>query len=126
MSIMRNLLPEIWKNKAQIAEGIKNRIFKKQHIEELATHRQEICKDCIWYSEKYRNDEEIPEVITKIRGEDVRSTVTGRPDAHCINCGCNVATKTRCLSCNCPILRWQAVVSDDQRYEIEKITNNEG
>lgn len=79
----------------------------------------------MWYSEKYRNNEEIPELITKLKGEGVMDSVNSRPDAHCINCGCNIATKTRCLSCRCPIGSWMEVVSDEEKHEIEKIINNE-
>ena len=66
--MIKELLPEIWKNKSQIVEGIKNLTFKQDHIEELAKHRKSICKSCIWFNQNQRNKsfDEIPEVIKKI------------------------------------------------------------
>ena len=34
---------KIWKNRKQIAEGIKNNIFKQEHVESLAEERLQIC-----------------------------------------------------------------------------------
>mgnify|MGYP006907024239 CR=1 FL=1 len=31
---------KLWKNKGKIAEGIKNRIFKQEHIEEIYAERK--------------------------------------------------------------------------------------
>lgn len=113
-----SLLPEIWRNRAGIAEGIKNRIFKQEHIEELAEYRHNICKGCIWYSENQRGKslEEIPEVIKQIKGESIVEKINGRIDNHCIFCGCNTGFKIRCLGCTCPLpdKKWDKVTNSDQ------------
>ena len=77
----------------------------------------------MWYSENQRGKAQYPDLIVKLKGTDVKPNTENRPDAHCINCGCNVATKTRCLSCQGPIAKWMPVVTDDEKYEIEKIIN---
>jgi hypothetical protein len=45
---------------------------------------------------------------------------TIRPDDHCTNCGCTLSAKTKCLSCSCPIEKWQALLSPEQEEEIKK------
>jgi len=44
---------------------------------------------------------------------------TKRPDAHCTNCGCTLAAKTKCLSCSCPLNKWKALLSQEQEEEIK-------
>ena len=128
--MIKELLPEIWKNKSQIVEGIKNLTFKKDHIEELARHRKSICKSCIWFNQNQRNKsfEEIPEVIKKIKSKEWIEDVTDTDSEKCIHCGCglgNQSLKLRCLSCSCPVNRWQSVTSVEEQKEIEKIIENE-
>lgn len=45
--------------------------------------------------------------------------VIKRPDEHCTQCGCTLSAKARCLSCNCPLHKWQAVTTQDD-YETIK------
>jgi hypothetical protein len=40
-----------------------------------------------------------------------------RPDEHCTNCGCTLAAKTRCLSCECPLKKWMAVVKTHEEEQ---------
>ena len=42
---LRNILTA-FRNADQIAEGIKNNIWKKKHIEEIAKFRWNSCKTC--------------------------------------------------------------------------------
>lgn len=57
----------------------------KDEIEEAFKKRYEICKQCPEASfNKYPGR-------TFMRGE------------HCTKCGCKLALKLRCLSCNCPL-----------------------
>ena len=70
--MIKDLLPEIWKNKAQIAEGIKNLTFKQDHIEELAKYRKSICESCIWFNKNQKDKpfEEVPEVIRRLKSKN--------------------------------------------------------
>jgi hypothetical protein len=45
---------------------------------------------------------------------------TIRPDVHCTDCGCTLAAKTKCLSCQCPLEKWKAVMSDREEEEALK------
>ena len=40
------MLKQIFKNRKEILEGIKNNIFKKEHVEQIADIRLNICKMC--------------------------------------------------------------------------------
>jgi len=42
-----------------------------------------------------------------------------RPDAHCTNCGCTLSAKTKCLSCSCPLNKWEAVLTDDEEEQFK-------
>ena len=128
--MIKDLLPEIWKNKAQIAEGIKNLTFKQDHIEELAKYRKSVCESCIWFNKNQKDKpfEEIPEVIRRLKSEEWIEEVTSSNNDKCIHCGCglgNQSLKLRCTSCACPVNRWQPVTSVDEQKEIEKIIENE-
>lgn len=124
--MIKDLLPEIWKNKAQIAEGIKNLAFKQDHIEDLAKYRKEYCKTCIWFNQNQKNKsfEEIPEVIRILKSEEWINEVVSSNNDKCIHCGCGLgkhSMKLRCTSCECPVGKWFAVTSVEEQKEIEKI-----
>ena len=68
--------------------------------------RMEICEQCPHHSENAK----------KLNGYK-----TVRPDAHCTNCGCTLAAKTKCLSCECPLKRWEAILTDEQEEQIRNI-----
>lgn len=98
-------LIKIWKNKGQIYEGIKNRIFKQEHIEEIAKDRMDICKSC-------------PHLDTQ--GD--KCEVPGTKPC-CGLCGCSLGLKTRSLSSNCADeenRRWDAVLSDDESDRLDE------
>ena len=127
---MKEILPEIWKNRSKIIEGIKNLSFKKEHIEELARHRKEICKSCIWFNKNQTTKpfEEIPELIRKLKSKEWILDVTNSESEKCIHCGCSLGEKSlklRCTSCDCPILKWKAVSSVEEQDKIQKIIENE-
>jgi len=114
----------------QIAEGIKNLAFKKEHIEQLAQHRKEICKTCIWFNQNQKGKplQELPEVITKLKSEEWLGQVLNTKNDKCIHCGCGLgehSMKLRSTSAACPIGKWQAVTSTQEQQEIEKIIDNE-
>jgi hypothetical protein len=79
---------------AQVIEGWKNHLLpeerNKAFIEHVSKERNDICIQCNEHS--YNK----PEYTTL------------RPDAHCTNCGCTLAAKTKCLTCECPLKKWVA------------------
>jgi hypothetical protein len=76
----------IWKNKGQILEGVVNKVFKKDHIEEIASERFAICESNICG-------------MFDADGSSERAVAKGKPS--CAGCGCALEFKTRCLSCHC-------------------------
>lgn len=128
--MIKEMLPEIWKNKSQIAEGIKNLAFKKEDVEQLKLFRENTCKTCIWYNlnQKGKPFEEIPEVIRKVKSKDWIEEVVAKESPKCIHCGCGLgenSIKLRCTACACPIGKWVAVTTPEEQDEIDKIIQNE-
>lgn len=88
----------------QIIEGWKNHLLPEERmkafIDDISLERNDICIHCEEHS--YNKPE----------------YTTIRPDAHCTNCGCTLAAKTKCLSCECPLKKWLAVTppDDEQTY----------
>jgi|TARA_R110000744_G_scaffold101223_5_gene195144 hypothetical protein len=98
---------DAFKNLDQIAEGIKNNIFKKEHIEAVATDRFQICGSC-----------------SLLDSEGSNCTVPGTQPC-CSDCGCSLAFKMRSLSSECPKGYWHAVVPEETEGLInEQIENN--
>ena len=128
------LLPDIWKNKSSILEGIKNRAFKKEDIEKLAEYRYSKCNTCIWNSKHYKQYEDVPEVIREIKDRDWIESCIQPNNEKCLYCTCNVSLtdsiKLRSLSANCPLPEpaWEAIVEaelQDEIYRIAKDNQNE-
>ena len=103
-------LKTIWKNKMQILEGVKNTIFKKNHIEFIASERMKICEAC--------------PLIDK---EGSKCLVPGTAPC-CGACGCKLAFKTRSLSSECPHpegSRWESILTDEEQDKLyEEINYN--
>lgn len=80
-----------------IAQGWKNVLMpkkgKKELIEAIAHRRLEICRRCPFNSKN-----------GNYKGF--------RPDEHCTKCGCTLAAKTRSLGSECPVGKWESVISD--------------
>jgi hypothetical protein len=99
MSLKSNIF-KIWKSKGEILEGIANSIFKKEDVEEVAETRLQICKACDLYDDG---------------GEGCMVPGT----APCCNekkggCGCSLKLKTRSLSSECPLKKWEAEISEHE------------
>lgn len=92
-------------NVSQIYEGWKNHIHPENKLKEIinitSEERLKICRECSFNSLNRKN----------------YSTL--RLDEHCIDCGCTLIAKTKCLSCECPQNKWKAVVTEDE-YKIMK------
>ena len=93
---------DAFKNIDKITEGIKNNIFKKEHIEAVATDRFQICIKCSLFDAK---------------GDDCLAPGT---QPCCSDCGCSLTFKVRSLSSECPKGYWDALVTEDQE---DLITN---
>lgn len=100
-------LIQIWKNKGQIIEGIKNNIFKKEHIEDIASERRQICDGC-----------------TFLDTSGDKCAVIGTQPC-CGSCGCSLHFKLRSLSSSCPEGKWNEVTSEEEEELIkQKINEN--
>ena len=86
-----------------ILEGAWNSIFVKESIEKIAKERMDICKNCPFNSDYAKAN---------------KGYKTARIDFHCIQCGCDLHLKTRCLSCSCPLNKWLEYVSQEEEYQI--------
>lgn len=117
MKINPENLLKVWKNKGQILEGIVNKIFKQDHIEEIAKERMDICKSNI--CGLYDSD-----------GSSERAIVKGQPA--CAGCGCSLDFKTRCLSCHCHLQDigdhplWGAVLSQAEETLLKERMTQDG
>lgn len=90
-------------NFSQIYEGWRNNLIPpsslKEQIKATSEERINICLNCPHHSRFHK---------------------TARPDNHCTNCGCTLAAKTKCLSCSCPLSKWEAVLTDDEEEQLKK------
>ena len=82
-------------NLDKIAEGIKNKIFKKDDIEEIAQKRWAECNLC--------------PLLDK---EGKTCAVSGTAPC-CADCGCSLGIKMRSMSSACPKVRWKAVMPNE-------------
>jgi hypothetical protein len=75
----------------QIFEGWKNHLLPEERakafIEHVSKERLDICNACEHHSKNHASI---------------------RPDAHCVECGCTLSAKTKCLTCECPLKKWVA------------------
>lgn len=100
---MAGRLSDIWKNRKQIMEGIKNSVIRDEFVEEIASYRMDICTSC---------------VHKDIEGKEC--LVSGTQPC-CGLCGCSLEFKTRALSADCPDDRWFAVVSEEDEDELDNL-----
>lgn len=101
-------------NFKEILEGWRNDLVPpkdmKEFIEKVSEERLEICSGCPLQSENARK----------------AGTYRGfRFDLHCTSCGCPLKKKTKSLSSECPMKKWLAIATDEERFEIEQKLNNE-
>jgi len=79
-------------------------------IEQVSEERLNICSTCSFQSENAKAE---------------LGYKTFRFDLHCTSCGCPLKKKTKSLSSECPQGKWKAISTDEERYKIEQIINNE-
>ena len=95
-------IKNIFNNRKQILEGIKNKLFKKEHVEVIAKNRWQICIKC---------------KSLDVKGD--KCTMPGTQPC-CGECGCSIAFKLRSLSSACPLNKWKAVLTEDEEDELNK------
>lgn len=100
-------LIKIWKEKGKILEGLKNRIFKKEHVEEIYNERMEVCRTC-------------PDLDT----EGSKCYVPGTQPC-CGLCGCSLGLKLRSLSAECDAKKWPAILSEEEEDELNEQLGDE-
>lgn len=97
----------------EIIEGWRNHLIPpkdlKEVIKKVSEERLEICSTCPKQSENAKAD----------------GYKTIRIDLHCTACGCPLASKTKSLSSKCPLGKWEAITTDEERFEIERQINEE-
>jgi len=99
---MAKKLSEVWDARKKIFEGIKNDLFKKEDIEVIAQERLAICMKC--------------DVIDKVG----KTCFMPGSQPCCGKCGCKLAWKVRCLSEECDLFKWEAVLSPEEEDDMNK------
>lgn len=99
---MKFKLKEIIKNRNKILEGIKNKVFKQEHVEAEAKIRWNICKQC--------------DLL------DTKGSECAMPGTQpcCGDCGCSLSLKLRSLASNCPKDKWPAYLTEDEELDLLK------
>jgi hypothetical protein len=100
---------DAFNNLDKITEGIKNNMFKRDHIEAIFTDRYQVCAEC---------------PLLDLKGTSCLAPGT---QPCCSDCGCSLDYKLRSLSSECPKGYWPAIVSEDVEGLINKqIKDGEG
>jgi hypothetical protein len=94
-------------NLDKIAEGVKNKIFKNEDVEEIAKARWLECVHCPHLDEK---------------GDKCAIKAT-KPC--CGKCGCSIGIKIRSLSSGCPVGKWKPVVDKKGEIAIKEQINKD-
>ena len=98
-----SLFIRAWKNKGSILEGIKNNVFKQDHVEQIYNYRFDICKSCD---------------SMDTTGEHCAIPKT---QPCCAECGCSFSIKLRSLSAECDLKKWRAELSEQEE---DALTNH--
>lgn len=93
-------LTQIWKERHKIMEGIKNTIIRDEFVEEVSVLRYRICDVC------------------PSKGDEC--VVIGTAPC-CNECGCSLAFKTRSLASECPLGKWEALVSEEEEEQLDNL-----
>jgi hypothetical protein len=96
---------DVFQKRKQIFEGIMNKLFTSQHVEEIAAKRMEVCNSC-----------------PHLDKEGTKCFLPGSQPC-CSHCGCKLAFMTRSLSSGCSDPdnpRWEAILSPDEEVEVNR------
>ena len=89
-------------NLGQIMEGVKNKVFKNEDIEEIAKARWIECSTC----------QHLDNIGNKCA---IKAT---KPC--CGKCGCSLGLKLRALSSGCPIGKWKEITDFETERAIKE------
>lgn len=101
-------LKTIWNQRMKILEGVKNSIFKKDHIEFIALERMKICEAC--------------PLIDK---EGSKCMLPGSQPC-CSACGCKLSLKTRSMSSECSHPdgpKWESMITEEEEEKLYEDIN---
>ena len=84
------------KNIPEVYEGVKNSMFKRDYVEQIADHRWKVCKGCEHLD---------------VAGKDCAAPGT---QPCCSDCGCSLAFKTRSLASSCPKNKWKDLMTAEE------------
>ena len=94
------------KNIDKVYEGVKNKMFKRSYIEDIANYRWKQCKTC-------------PHL-------DIKGTKCALPGTKpcCGKCGCSLDLKLRSMSTDCPLKgdekKWDVIMDAEQESMLLK------
>ena len=97
-----------FKNSSKILEGIKNNIFKQDHIEAESKLRFDICNSCSF-----------------LDTEGFKCLMPGTQPC-CSSCGCSLELKTRSLSSECPQGKWPALMTEEEEDLLNQQIEEDG
>jgi len=100
---MKAVLKAIWENRKGILEGVKNSIIRDELVEDIARMRYDICDEC-----------------EHIDNKGKECAVKGTQPC-CAECGCSLQFKTRSLSSECPLGKWQAIATEEEEDELDNL-----
>jgi hypothetical protein len=100
---MKAALKAIWENRKGILEGVKNSIIRDELVEDIARMRYDICDEC-----------------EHIDNKGKECAVKGTQPC-CAECGCSLQFKTRSLSSECPLGKWQAIATEEEEDELDNL-----
>lgn len=108
-------LKEAWVNRALVAEGVKNSVFRSDDVEAVFVERLEKCVGCEFYSGNIKGKEygDMPEAVRKHRTEKELDGVRDYTGEVCVYCEfCLIEIKLRAMKARCPLdpPRWDRVV----------------
>jgi len=88
---------------------VKNSVFKKEHIEDIAKERMNVCHACQLYTT-----------------DDAGCMIPGTHpccDQRQGGCGCSLSLKIRSLSSECPLGKWKAELTQEEEDAINQKLN---
>jgi hypothetical protein len=97
---MRTTLKNIWENRIKIFEGVKNSVIKNKLVEEVSELRMSICNTC--------------------PSKGKKCAVKGTAPC-CNECGCSLGFKTRSLSSDCPLGKWDAFITEEEEDKLDEL-----
>jgi|TARA_R100001443_G_C3347524_1_gene175990 hypothetical protein len=97
-----NKLINAFGNLDLIYEGIKNKVFTNEEVEEIARIRYGICTQCEYFD-----------------NVGTHCAVPGMQPC-CSDCGCSLPLKTRSMSAGCPKNKWSPFIPKEMEETLKE------